>query len=359
MPGSSRAGGRHLLVPGLINAHFHSPANHLKGAVRSLPLELFMLFESPVRPGADAQPPRGLPADHARRHRDAATRHHLRAGRRLPDAVPGPGDHRRGGVGLPRQRDPGLPRPGPTGADRSRKAAVRQRTRRPPPAALFDAAGTGRRRAAARGLRPPDRHLARRRRRPDPRRRVDLRAATRQPGLLRRAGRPGAAPRPAAVRAHAGDQGAAHPDDRATAVRRPLAGPIHRCRRASQTAHQRHPRGLGRRRRPRRDRRRRFDRRAQPGQQPAPGQRRAAVAGHARPRHPGRARHRRGDLRRHRQRVDGRQDRRPDPQRLRARQRRLADARRDSRRPVAGRRPRHAAATTSVRSRPACSPTWR
>ena len=41
---------RHLLVPGLINAHFHSPANHLKGAVRSLPLELFMLFESPPDP---------------------------------------------------------------------------------------------------------------------------------------------------------------------------------------------------------------------------------------------------------------------------------------------------------------------
>lgn len=41
---------RHLLVPGLINAHFHSPANHLKGSVRSLPLELFMLFESPSDP---------------------------------------------------------------------------------------------------------------------------------------------------------------------------------------------------------------------------------------------------------------------------------------------------------------------
>ncbi len=39
---------RHLLIPGLINAHFHSPANHLKGSVRSLPLELFMLFESPA-----------------------------------------------------------------------------------------------------------------------------------------------------------------------------------------------------------------------------------------------------------------------------------------------------------------------
>ncbi len=36
-----------LIVPGLINAHFHSPANHLKGSLPSLPLELFMLFESP------------------------------------------------------------------------------------------------------------------------------------------------------------------------------------------------------------------------------------------------------------------------------------------------------------------------
>jgi cytosine/adenosine deaminase-related metal-dependent hydrolase len=40
--------GHHLLVPGLINAHFHSPANHLKGSLPSLPLELFMLFESPA-----------------------------------------------------------------------------------------------------------------------------------------------------------------------------------------------------------------------------------------------------------------------------------------------------------------------
>src|SRR6476659_10705817 len=49
-------GGRHLLVPGLINAHFHSPANHLKGSVRSLPLELFMLFESPADPALAASP---------------------------------------------------------------------------------------------------------------------------------------------------------------------------------------------------------------------------------------------------------------------------------------------------------------
>jgi 5-methylthioadenosine/S-adenosylhomocysteine deaminase len=40
--------GHQLLLPGLINGHFHSPANHLKGAFASLPLELFMLFESPA-----------------------------------------------------------------------------------------------------------------------------------------------------------------------------------------------------------------------------------------------------------------------------------------------------------------------
>ncbi len=48
--------GRYLLIPGLINAHFHSPANHLKGSVRSLPLELFMLFESPADPALAPRP---------------------------------------------------------------------------------------------------------------------------------------------------------------------------------------------------------------------------------------------------------------------------------------------------------------
>jgi 5-methylthioadenosine/S-adenosylhomocysteine deaminase len=48
--------GAHLLVPGLINAHFHSPANHLKGAFASLPLEVFMLFESPADPGLRPSP---------------------------------------------------------------------------------------------------------------------------------------------------------------------------------------------------------------------------------------------------------------------------------------------------------------
>ena len=41
-----------LLMPGLINGHFHSSANHLKGSFDSLPLEIFMLYESP----AESQP---------------------------------------------------------------------------------------------------------------------------------------------------------------------------------------------------------------------------------------------------------------------------------------------------------------
>ena len=45
-----RGDAHRLLVPGLVNAHFHSPANHLRGSVRSLPLELFMLQESPSDP---------------------------------------------------------------------------------------------------------------------------------------------------------------------------------------------------------------------------------------------------------------------------------------------------------------------
>src|SRR4051812_2837013 len=37
----------HLLMPGLINGHLHSPANFLKGALEDAPLELFMLYEVP------------------------------------------------------------------------------------------------------------------------------------------------------------------------------------------------------------------------------------------------------------------------------------------------------------------------
>ena len=36
-----------LALPGLINAHFHSPGNLMKGSLPGLPLELFMLHEVP------------------------------------------------------------------------------------------------------------------------------------------------------------------------------------------------------------------------------------------------------------------------------------------------------------------------
>jgi 5-methylthioadenosine/S-adenosylhomocysteine deaminase len=36
-----------LVLPGLINAHFHSPANLMRGTLNSLPLEVFMLYEVP------------------------------------------------------------------------------------------------------------------------------------------------------------------------------------------------------------------------------------------------------------------------------------------------------------------------
>jgi 5-methylthioadenosine/S-adenosylhomocysteine deaminase len=51
-------GAGHLVMPGLINAHFHSSANHLKGAFDSLPLEIFMLYESP--PEGIAMDPRAI-----------------------------------------------------------------------------------------------------------------------------------------------------------------------------------------------------------------------------------------------------------------------------------------------------------
>ena len=40
-------GAGRLVMPGLINAHLHSPGNFLKGSMDDLPLELFMLYEIP------------------------------------------------------------------------------------------------------------------------------------------------------------------------------------------------------------------------------------------------------------------------------------------------------------------------
>jgi 5-methylthioadenosine/S-adenosylhomocysteine deaminase len=49
-------GSGRLAMPGLVNAHFHSPVNHLKGSLDSLPLEVFMLYESPALDAAALEP---------------------------------------------------------------------------------------------------------------------------------------------------------------------------------------------------------------------------------------------------------------------------------------------------------------
>ena len=49
-------GAGRLVMPGPINGHFHSPVNHLKGSLDSLPLEVFMLYESPALDEAGMSP---------------------------------------------------------------------------------------------------------------------------------------------------------------------------------------------------------------------------------------------------------------------------------------------------------------
>ncbi|WP_353476379.1 amidohydrolase family protein (plasmid) [Salipiger sp. H15] len=48
IPGATIVEGRgDLLMPGLVNGHFHSSVTHMKGRLPSLPLEVFMLYECP------------------------------------------------------------------------------------------------------------------------------------------------------------------------------------------------------------------------------------------------------------------------------------------------------------------------
>ena len=335
-------GGRHLLVPGLINAHFHSPANHLKGSVRSLPLELFMLFESPADPALTPSP------------REAYLRTMLGAIEMLQRGItcvqddaflmPYPDPEIIDAVASA-YRDSGiraflaLDQPELTEAEKlpfvgELDDATRRVFDQPAPAAapqLLEAydyligtwhgAADDRIRAAV-SISAPQR--------------VSLDYFAALDDLAQRHGLPLYAhmletkvQRTLMTEQSRFDGRSLVQYTAAAGLLKPHTNVIHAVwvddadldAIADAGSH----------------------RGAQPDQQPAPGQRRAAVAGHARSRHPGRARHRRGDLRRHHQRVDGRQGRRPDPQRLRARQRRVAHAHRDSRRPVARRRPRHGA----------------
>lgn len=47
-----------LVIPGLINAHLHSPGNFMRGTLEGLPLEVFMLYEVPHRSEGSEDPER-------------------------------------------------------------------------------------------------------------------------------------------------------------------------------------------------------------------------------------------------------------------------------------------------------------
>ena len=111
-------------MPGLVNGHFHSPVNHMKGALDSLPLEIFMLYESPASEALRPSP------------REAYLRTMLAALEMLrggttavqDDAFfvphPTPDDHRRGDAGLRGLRHPRDRGAGSAGGRRTRQAAL-------------------------------------------------------------------------------------------------------------------------------------------------------------------------------------------------------------------------------------------
>ena len=186
-----------LAMPGLVNAHFHSPGNLMKGALPGLPLELFMLYEVPplaaegdaerlayVRTmlGALEMLRRGITAVHddayhvpiaTRESIDAIMRAYEDAGIRATVAIDQPNV-------VEYEKYPFLAELLP---DAERRA--------------MDARAAAIRRRAARPLRPSDRPLARRGGRPSRRRGVVLGAAAGHARLFRRALGALEAPRPA------------------------------------------------------------------------------------------------------------------------------------------------------------------
>jgi 5-methylthioadenosine/S-adenosylhomocysteine deaminase len=47
-----------IVIPGLVNAHLHSPGNLMRGTLDGLPLEVFMLYEVPQAEGGEEDPAR-------------------------------------------------------------------------------------------------------------------------------------------------------------------------------------------------------------------------------------------------------------------------------------------------------------
>ena len=113
----------HLLMPGLINGHFHSSVNDLKGSLDSLPLEIFMLFESPAS-AHGGRTAHGLYPHPAGRAGNAPRRSDLCAGRRILRAQTHAAPDRCGDAGLRRLRHPGDGGAGPTQCAGDRKAPL-------------------------------------------------------------------------------------------------------------------------------------------------------------------------------------------------------------------------------------------
>ena len=117
-------GAHHLLMPGLINGHFHSPVNHMKGSLPSLPLEIFMLYESPALEALRPTPREAYVRTMlgaVEMLRGGVTRG---AGRRLLRPRPDAGRDRRRDAGLCRLRHPRHRRARPAGTRRDRQAAL-------------------------------------------------------------------------------------------------------------------------------------------------------------------------------------------------------------------------------------------
>lgn len=216
-----------LLVPGLINAHFHSPVNHMKGMLPSLPLEIFMLYESP-----DLEALRPSP-------REAYVRTMLAAMEMLKtgttsvqdDAffVPHPAPDVIDAV-MQAYRDVGIRATvaldQPELAELDKLPFLAELLSDAMLAELANPPAFGRER-----LLDSYRHLidtARRGRREAFGRRLLFCAPAHIAGLHGRTGRPQPRSRPALLRAHAGDQAAAGAGHGTAALCRPLAPALHR-----------------------------------------------------------------------------------------------------------------------------------
>ncbi len=235
-----------LAMPGLINAHFHSPGNLQKGTLDGLPLELFMLYEVPplaagdeadrlvyvrTQLGAIEMLRRGITTVH-----DDAFH--------VPVATEDLGRRHHAGVRRRRHARHGGDRPAQRGRVRQVPVPARDPARRRPPR-------HGRRAAPVDGgiaasLRPSHRALARPRERPPRRGGVVLGASARDRRLFRGPVGPLAPPRPAVQRPRAGNQAAARA--RRGEVRQ-VAGALRARPRPARRTHDGDPRHLGRRRR--------------------------------------------------------------------------------------------------------------